>query len=415
MTISKPILEVKGGIYRFLWYEGDEWEYVVTISRLSENHHAIIGEIAFESALQDFPILSGIRFSLSSQRSRDGLAQRLSRVSQLLDWNELIDLVSGETIKEYRKGEPITWLGNVPEIKETEYQLFPILLKDEPNLIYGAGGVGKSNLATYFAILVRHGINHLGLQPEQGNVLILDWETSSKELERRIFAFKQGLDILPGEDIAYRFCHQSLADDIVEIQKKVDEVQASLVIVDSVGAACGAEPESAEVVLRYFNALRSLQVTTLSIDHITKDPDKRGPFGSVYKFNAARSLFEMKANQEAGDNLLTIGLYHRKINTGKLIKPIGFQLEFDQDDAGEVIRVNSADLASIPELGSSLALRDRIAKVLGLMGNLSIAEINEQVGSTQANVRTTLYRNKQRFVKLGKDSWGLLGEAEKNG
>ena len=406
MAISKPIIEVKGGAYRFLWCEGEEWVYVATISRLRENRHSLVGEITLEVAHEEAPVLSCVRFTLTSPRSRDTLAKRLGRVSDLVNWGELIDMVSTETIKEYRKGEPISWLGNIPEIKETEYQLFPILLKEEPNLIYGAGGVGKSYLAAYFAILVKYGMDPLGLQPQQGNVLILDWETSGRELERRIFALKQGLVILPGKDIAYRFCHQSLADDIVEIQQRVDETQASLVIVDSVGAACGAEPESAEVVLRYFSALRSLRVTTLSIDHIPKEG--KGPFGSVYKFNAARSIFEIKANQEAGENLLTVGLYHRKMNTGKLLKPMGFQFEFDQDEVGEVVRVNPADLADIPELAGSLALRDRIAKALGLMGNLSVAEISEQTDASQATVRTTLYRNKQKFVRLGKDSWGLL-------
>ena len=49
------------------------------------------------------------------------------------------------------------------------------------------------------------------------------------------------------------------------------------------------------------------------------DSQERGAFGSVYKRNSARSLWEMR---QTADGELTMGLYHRKANKSKLLVPV---------------------------------------------------------------------------------------------
>ena len=84
--------------------------------------------------------------------------------------------------------------------------------------------------------------------------------------------------------------------------------------------ALGGDAGSDEKVLAFMAALRTLQTTVLLIDHMTKgaDSEDRGAFGSAYKKNQGRSMWEMR---QAADGELTMGLYHRKTNLGRLGPP----------------------------------------------------------------------------------------------
>ncbi|MBT9143923.1 MAG: hypothetical protein DDT29_02337 [Dehalococcoidia bacterium] len=180
-------------------------------------------------------------------------------------------------------------------------------------------------------------------------------------------------------------------------------------IVDSVGGACGGEPESAEVVLRYFMALRSLKITTLSIDHVTKAGDTKMPFGSVYKANSARSIYELRKSQEAGEGWMDIGLYHRKCNVGRLQKPFGLRIDYFEDDHQPSILFSRSDIREVPGLTEGLTLQDQIVAVLR-HGAMTVAEIASEISANQGSVKAALYRYKNRFVMadpLGK-RWGLL-------
>ncbi len=238
--------------------------------------------------------------------------------------------------------------------------------------------------------------------------MYLDYETSPDELNERIQKVKNGLS-LKSDSLDYRFCSQSLASEIEYIQRAVLDRDINLVIIDSVGGACGGEPESAEVVLRYFMALRSLKITTLSIDHVTKAGDTKMPFGSVYKTNAARSIYELRKSQEAGEGWMEIGLYHRKCNVGRLQKPFGLRIDYFEDDYQPSILFSRSDIREVPGLVEGLALQDQIAAVLR-HGAMTVAEITSEINAQQASVRANLHRHKNRFVKadaMGK-KWGLL-------
>ncbi len=399
--ISIPQLKANYGIYDFLF---EEEQLAVRIDRLRSRGDSLTGEI---SIIQKEPgqdqVIHQAKLNILSTQSRNTLSKYLNSRVNSLDWDAVLETVCLYTIAKSRVGEPVLEVGTSSEQLKLQYRLYPLLLDKECNLIYGPGGTGKSYIACLISVLVQQGIEHDRLVPKQGNVLYLDYETSSEEINSRIFLVQKGLSLTP-IPILYRTCHQSLANEIEIIQQLVIDKNTDLVIVDSVGAACGGEPESAEVVLRYFMALRSLKLATLSIDHVTKT-DTKMPFGSVFKYNAARSIYEVKNSQVPGDTCLEIGLYHRKINTGRLQKPIGLKMSFFEDG----VIFETMDIQSVPQLSSALPLRDQIREILK-RGSLTVPEITNEIPVSHATIRMTLNRNKHLFVLADQSGkrWGLL-------
>ena len=345
-----------------------------------------------------------------SSLSRNRLAKALTERVADIDWDSVIKYSCILAVSHYRQGEPVVEIGGKPETMEQSFQLWPLLEKGEPMTIFGPGGTGKSYLADYMAVLVQ--LNYAGIYgwlPESANVLYLDWESSKNIHERRIWAIKQGLGIDSEDKIFYRFCSQPFADDIADIQRLVIENNAGFVIVDSQVAASGDDPDKAESASRYYNALRSLRCTTLTIDHVPKNTEgKAMPFGSVFKWNRARSLFEVKQVQEPGENAAELGLYHRKCNEGKLLQPIGLKLQFHYGPGEnlESVVFSETDIRGVPELAKALPLKDRIRGILQ-SGPMTIGDIAEEMQANEGSIKTILNRGKNLFARNG-NMWGLL-------
>ena len=76
--------------------------------------------------------------------------------------------------------------------------------------------------------------------------------------------------------------------------------------------ACGAEPESAKATTDYYSAIRGFgeDVTVLTLAHTTKaDSDKKTPFGSAFWSYWARSVWEVKRE----DNNTTDNKYQQNV------------------------------------------------------------------------------------------------------
>ena len=110
-----------------------------------------------------------------------------------VEWDDIIDDLCWRLLLELRKPPVSVHVGkDAPPADKPVYQLYPLLQKDVPTIIYGDSGVGKSLLATFLAALVTNGTETTGLNPDPGNVLYMDWETSKEILHERIWAVKQG-------------------------------------------------------------------------------------------------------------------------------------------------------------------------------------------------------------------------------
>jgi hypothetical protein len=208
---------------------------------------------------------------------------------------------------------------------------------------------------------------------------------------------RRGLGITDPCHIWYKSMASGLSADLETVKAIVVDKSISLVVVDSIGSACMGEPESAEVVLRMFAALRSLGVSSICIDHTNKE---KSLFGSVYKFNAARQIFEVAKTQKPEENKLIFGLFHRKANNSKLIKDMGFELSFGEGS----VQFARKDIRDTP-LEEHMRNADRIANALR-GGGLTVGELAERLDKTENHIRSLLSQYSDMFIKLGKSQDG---------
>jgi hypothetical protein len=248
LIINKPEMHADLGRYEFDFHELDIW---IICDRVTEEG---TGEIAvYQTICNDKNLLNDKHINLLSTQSCSQLAKLLKENIDI-DWNTILTYVTKMTIEDLRKGEPPVRMGLQPESMKIEHLLQPILQKGKPTTIFAPGSSAKSYVAAYIAVLVQ--CNVYGLdgtwEPQSGNVLYLDWEGSKEDVERRVWAIKQGLlrqnmTISQEETFIYQFCKQPLVNDIYSIQRIVSENQIDLIIIDSHMAAQGYGPDQAGV------------------------------------------------------------------------------------------------------------------------------------------------------------------------
>jgi hypothetical protein len=425
MSFPKPEIQTNAGNYRYEWAD---WGLLVILDRLSQDgRNDLVAEVRIiQKAPGHSELLEHTKLNLMSMTTRSSLVKKLVARNGEIDWDNIITCICHLTLEDYRKGEPLVLLGAEPPRMDVEWLLYPILQLNEPTTIFAPGEAGKTWLADYISVLVQHAQSGIGVGALQwsawkpGNVLYLDWETSWETHARRIWAIKRGMGITdnkPDDMIRYRFGTQPLAADITEIQRLVIENKIVLVIVDSQMAASGAEPEKADSANAYYNALRSLRVTTLTLDHVTgasmdssvgKAPR---PFGSIAKYNRSRAQWELKKQQDEDCDFIEWGLYHRKFNDGRKLKPIGIRAEFHYSDDAKTkldqVIFDNANIKDNPILLEGAAAPDRIYDLLLHGEPKTQSEIAVALRIPDATVRSALNRGKDfRFTKLASDKWG---------
>ena len=405
--MSKPELKtIASGVYQLIW---EDYHLTAHVNRMRSSHDVVSAEVLIKSTSPGLQAshLHQARLNLTSPAARKTLAKHLQdEYADLAPWSVVVEQLAILTLSQYRVGEPILALSDLPPLERLLYRIEPFLLEKEPTLIYGQGGTGKSLLAAFFAVMLDYVVDGYGMVTEPGRTLYLDYESGPYDLKERLDAIRRGLGITSGMNTLYRFCFQPLVADIEEIQAVVAENEIDLVIVDSVGPACAGEPENAQVVLDYFRALRSLRVTPLSIDHVAKD--KTVPFGSVYKTNAARSVWEIKSAKEENQAELHIGLFHRKVNRGRTHQPRGFRVRFKAD--GEII-FSREDIRDVADLAHGASLNSRVLHLLR-NGSKTRDAIAEELEITEKQVVHILsyHAGKGIVTKVGEDGWGLAAK-----
>ena len=396
--------EISGtnGIYYLSW---PNLHIEARVDRIKESSdHEVKGEVQFTSSR---PMSAGHlragRLNLTSPAARNTFGKALAARDSELDWDRVMEQLCASVLGRWRHGTPVVVLdGNVDVEAQAKWLIEPLIQLHNPTLVYGPGSSGKSWLALYLAVLADHGMNHGGLniEPSNGKVLILDWETSVGEIGSRVTMIRRGLGLEGQSHILYKSMNQGLANDIESIRSIVSERDISLVIIDSLGSACMGEPESAEVVLRAFGALRTLNVSSLIIDHTNKE---KILFGSVYKFNSARMVFLCAKDQQEDSDKIIFALVHKKANNFKLMRPIGFELGFSDG----LVSIARRDVRDTP-LEEHLNVKDRIEHILSTTpGGLSVAEIAELLEKTESHIRKELSegKNSGRYVILGNKKW----------
>ncbi|SRR5579885_531114 len=253
-------------------------------------------------------------------------------------WEE-IERLKQEIAAEELQEEP----NKLTSLSEYTPQAMTWLLKGAipdkfPTTIYGDGGLGKSYLGLYFAILAaKGGESFLGLEfpQEARNILYLDWELDKDEFSRRAgkIAIGLGLPNVPG-NLFYYSPEKSLSRLLPGLERTLKANRIQFLIIDSLGASC-VDPEEVGDIVEVFGQIKNLGIATLILDHQSKmqsqdNYNQKTPYGSVYKYNLSRSVFQLSCIGRE-ENQISLMLRHKKANFGRLIEDLTFDIVFEED------------------------------------------------------------------------------------
>lgn len=379
-------------------------------SRIYEHRDTLTAEVSVVTTVGGALHLA--RLNLLSTQSRNGLTKGLDAAQPDAAWSRVVELSCRLVIQHLRQGEPVEPLvatkpGTHRWLVE---QWIPL---NEITVLFGDGGAGKSLFALGLACSGLLGLP-LGGPWRVGplrRVLYLDWESDKATHEERLWGLTRVWGEPPADTILYRRLWRPLTDDMATVRADCDRHHVDGVVVDSLGAAGGPEPESADAAIRTLMALRGLPGTKLVIAHVSKasaEQTHSRPFGSVYVSNLARSTIEARRQDTEDSDDLSLSLYHRKTNHGRQAKPSALVFNFDHSGA-ITIRKGEPDMksASLP------------AQILDALrsGAKTVPEIAEEVAKTEAHVRKELNALEKRtnVVRIStvsggrgnKTQWGL--------
>ena len=414
--MNPPLVTYLLDSYRFSWKEE---QVDVIADRLHQERDGLKCELTVTTSRAPMAgLLRQGNFNISSPSTRSQWEKALDQRMPDVDWYAAMEMICALTLKRWRDGEPVIDLASVEGRNGVPFLLPPFIVDGAATVLFAEGGTGKSLLALAMGISIATGFEVLDAVPTRlGPVLYLDWEWDKESHAERFKAICAGLGIAPPAGLVhYRHEVAPVWEAAPAIRRVIAELGVVFVVIDSLGFARGGEPESADLTLKTFAALRTFGVPVLCLDHVAKNAtDKRFSFGSVYTTNAARMTWRADAVKTEGESRIRVGLSNQKAN-GRFQKPRGFQIEMDIDTDDKLLSVvfTPTSIEEIPGLSKALPLADRIEAILmanrgqlDLGGILSCLEAEGGGTTTKESVRVTLYRHSQRFVRLGND-WGVL-------
>jgi DNA-directed RNA polymerase specialized sigma24 family protein len=395
----------------------------LSIDRLTESRGELSGELHV-AATGPGQLLRG-RFNLSSISTRGTVAKHLRSRLEGVDWADILESFCGQVLEAERRGAPVVVVGNRPPRAAPTWVLDPLLIRHEPTILYGEGGTGKSTLAAAVAASVASGVSAFeGWEvPAAQPVLVLDWEADADAWNDLIASLCLTLGVAP-PDVFYRPCSGSMPGQIHQIAREVTEREVGLIIVDSVGLATPMARDggdAAEGALRMFDALRLIGVSSLLIDHVSKAQMVQeravGPYGSVYKVNSARSVYELRAGTEpeedAGERHLA--LIHRKHNLTPRQPTVGIRVE----RTPESLLLRREEVRAEPGLVTGLTVAERLKQYLRSERPMTVPDIAKGIGVDAAQIKNTLHRRRDQFAQVGYDgrlpTWHLLSDRDDGG
>ena len=321
--------------------------------RISESLERISAEI---SVSMDIPSDRGVRrerilwsrASLLDDRSKDAFVQSLEHATEdkslrPISYDEVTSEAFGCIISAHREGESVEELTNMSTATGRVFHLRPLLLSKVPNLIWAQGGSFKSYFAQLCCVMTDRGYSDFGMHVKSpAKCLYLDYEESLDTFHRRIMAIQRGLGFPNPETsgILWKKMYQPFASSIEEISKIIRDRQIEFVVIDSMNPALGGMSIDSQSVEKFFEALGVLNTTSLILDHANRSHESNASgtpaiYGSAFKYNRSRMVYEIRKKQESLSGEIQVVLYHRKTNDFKIQSPRGFNIKFDMREVEE--------------------------------------------------------------------------------
>jgi hypothetical protein len=222
---------------------------------------------------------------------------------------------------------------------------------------------------------------------------------------------------IPYIEPAYLRCKQSLADDIERIANFIHEKRLDVVLIDSLGQAAGSDKFDSSgkgSALRFFECLRQLNVTSLIIAQNAKgEAGTKTIYGSTYFTYYARNIFELRRSKEAGQDELSVALFHQEGNYTHQYEPTGLRIKYT--DTSISFSGESVNLSQFLDKVSQSAL---VGKFL-TAGAQNLTAIHRflqthfpKITSNQVSVILNRMKKRGEVVELGSGMWGLAAHTE---
>jgi hypothetical protein len=371
------------------------------VDRLRREHNELVGELCVHCDLPGAATVEGnlsiADFNISSARARSDRARLLAGRANTrdLDWVALVEEFCQRVLQADRAGQPAVDLRTLPQpVADDALQVEGLhLLRRHPTILFGDGGAAKSYLGLYLA----------GRLAERGmQVALFDWELGGEDHRARLERlFPDGMP-----RVLYARCERPLVFEADRLRRIVRENGVGYIVYDSVAFACDGPPEAAEVAGRYFRAVRQIGGGgSLHIAHVSKaeNADQK-PFGSAFWHNGARATwYAQLVNGDSNSDTLSLGLFNRKSNLGRLQAPVAFTVSF----AEERTTFRRADVADSPELAGKLTIRQHMFALLRKRA-MSPEQIAEETEADVETVRRTARRYKNLFTMIPDGRLALL-------
>ena len=400
--MSGPELHKTGDLFELRW-PGQPVQ--IDVSRLHDGREGVTAEMTVRAVLAGVtePHLAFGRINLTSIPARKAWASLLGdRCNGTpIDWPRMLEQAAIRVVGAAREGEPVITLGQTERPPRPPWLIDGFLRQGEHTVLFGYKATLKSLMALAFAYDVYTGVADLGRDVQQGPVLCLDWECDAATAEERLWLLAAGRGDAKPPAALYRRMTRPLVEDLTAVRRICDREGVVLTIIDSQGLAIGqahSGHDPAAGVLAFYGAAREIGGTILGIDHRPADDSggKPKPYGSVYKQNAARSLWLAKTTQEPGAADLHVGLFHQLANNYGIQRPIGFHVTFTED----AVRIAPEDARDTPLLREGLGAGERCW--LALIKPMATGLLAEEVELKPNTVRQACGRD-QRIMKVGSD------------
>ncbi len=350
------------------------------------------------------------RLNVLSGSSKEAYARQLTQAfGKTIPWVLVLSQASAAFAEAYRQSVVEERL-YVEEIQHepTSHLLYPFIEEKSVNIIFGSGSSGKTYLTIRMAMAMASGVPFLGCVPtKKVKTLFLDYEGRAGTFKERIEKMAPAV-VGYSRDANKNLCYlHARGTPLFDLKNTLRDIirrdRIELLIIDSAALACGGPPEDAMTTNKFFNALHSIDVTTLIIGHVAKGDEQQATvFGSVFFMNGARNAWNVQKDQEGGENETHVGLFHRKANNDKLHTPYAARINF-----GEFVTIESESPGRWgKEMGGT---KTRILKLLS-EGNKTAKELSDTlVDLNIGTIKTSLSRlaGEEAIVSLDKGKWGL--------
>ena len=303
------------------------------------------------------------------------------------------------------------------EIKAPEWLLEPLVIRNQPNIIFGQRSAAKSlgALIIHTTMQLQWKANPFKLLPPEhySDSLYLDFERNSEMARYNLGRLQRGME-LATLSIHYKRLSGPLSRNVEWVRHYLREHPGiKMTIIDSLTAACGGNLNDTGPASEFFDAERTLHTTSLILAHTSKDTmaPVKTVVGSFAFESYAGNVWECVKAQSEESNVADICFYHRKPPAVyRTRKPIAYRVTFLEDQ--HKIIAGNINAEGVAEFMERMTTNMRIVDALK-HGPMTSENIAKELNIPLASLKVTMSRLREQkaIIEVSKDGktivWGL--------